>query len=135
MIDHVNVVMELAAEHSMLILAVVVGLVLVQWFSIQYLFLQNHFIRERLSRPHPDLKKISVYDERLQQLEGQISVLFEKQAEHQKELRDLERESLRSNKSQASAAQERTSSLESSFVSLGEINLKKRMDALRNRLV
>lgn len=129
-----NLAYQAFSTYQLLILAGLLALVLLQWVAIQWLFIQLHMAKEEVQKPHPDLVKIRAYESRLKLLEDQTDLIFEKLAEQKKEIQDIERESLQLFPSVGAAPQRESASIESSFVSMGEINLKKRLDALKSSL-
>jgi hypothetical protein len=110
-------------------------LVVVQWVAFQALLVHYHLYRKSQKKPRNDGIRFSMIERNLKFHAEQIEMIFEKLAELKKEMgdwaiQDLQRGGQRESKP-AQATGGLSSSVESSFVSLGEINLKRRIAALR----
>lgn len=120
------------ADHFSGYMSLALGLAfLFQWVAIQYLFIQNHFLKIEMKKPHPDLGRIRRYETQLSNLEGQLPLIFEKLAEHNQEIREMSLESKTAPQGTSARQENSSPSMESSYASMGEINLKKRLEAIK----
>ena len=110
----------------LLSISVVVAL---QFFAIQAFFIHYHLFRKGLKRPKPDALRFAQIEKSIAFQGEQIEKIFEKLADTRKEILEM----TPIEKPQA-PAEPRIQSFESSFLSLGEINLKKRLDNFRRNV-
>lgn len=107
-------------------ISVVVAL---QFFAIQAFFIHYHLFRKNLKRPKPDALRFAQIEKSIAFQGEQIEKLFEKLADTRKEI--FEMTPIAEPKSPVEPT---VQSFESSFLSLGEINLKKRLDNFRRNV-
>lgn len=122
--EYVQMALEWVSKNSLW-----VGLatfVFFQWVAFQLLLVHYHFFRMHLKRPKPDQQRFASIDSRLEFQDRQMDQIFEKMAELKKELREI---SLA--KGNITAQPE---SMESRFMSLGEMKLKQRLAEIKSKL-
>lgn len=111
---------------------IVLGIfVFVQWVALQGLLIHYHLFRKSLKRPRPDGIRFGVIERALSFHGEQFDRVYDRLAELKKEIQDLAREAAEQSSVRSNAANESRTSLEASYVSLGEMNLKKRLDSIR----
>jgi hypothetical protein len=104
-------------------------LVLIQFFAIQAFLVHYHLFRKSLQKPKPDSLRFAQIEKSIAFQSEQIEKLFDKIAETRKEILDL------TPMTKARGAPEpKTHSFESSFLSLGEINLKRRLESFQKNI-
>jgi len=102
-------------------------LVLVQWIVLQGLLFNYYYFRKGLKKPRPDGLRFAMIERALTLQMEQIERVFEKLAEFRKEISNI------SYKKESNASKESTlTSIEASLVSMGEMNLKKRIQEIKN---
>ena len=107
------------------VLVIVSALAIAQWIALQALLLHYHFFRQSLKRPQPSSQRFMVIEKTMEFQMSQIDKLFEKIVEMKKELnqRTMREETLVT-----------PESLESRFMTLGEMKLKQRLSEIKTRL-
>ncbi len=125
-VDITNALQELAVWASAHALWLGLAIfVFIQWLAFQGLLVHYHFFRESLRRPRPDLQRISTLEKTLEFQMSQMDTMFQKMAELKKELND------RARREDPILTPE---SLESRFMSLGEMKLKQRLSEIKAKL-
>jgi hypothetical protein len=105
---------------------VVLSIVVVtQWIGFQALLLHYHFFRQSLQKPRADATRFAVIERTMEFQMSQVDKLYEKVAELKKELnqKHLREEPMVT-----------PESLESRFMTLGEMKLKQRLSEIKTRL-
>lgn len=100
--------------------------VCVQWVALQALAIHYYLFRKNLKRPRPDRIRLATLERAVKFQEEQFERVFQKMAALREEVANVERASSRS-ASNADSAQ----SIENSFVTLGEMELQKRIRELQ----
>ena len=114
--------------HGMtVILAVVVFL---QWVGLQAFAIHYHFFRKSLKRPKPDQIRFSLIEKTMALQQEQLDRIYTKMAELNKELN----ETAARVRTPIQRVKEPTLSLDSTYASLGEMNLKKRIQEISNSM-
>lgn len=102
---------------------------LLQWVAFQAFVIHFQMFKTKVTRPRQDLKKIRQLERLIEFQSQQMEQVFEKYAALKKEINQVARESMQRSQWQAP---QRSESIESNFLSMGEINLKKRLESLKN---
>ena len=109
------------------------GLVLIQWVAFQALLIHYQMFRKSLKRPKTDGIRFSMIERNLAFYGEQIETLYEKVAETRKDMsawakEDIKRQGVGVRQSRGT---EGFTSVESTYASLGELNLKRRLASLK----
>lgn len=112
------------------------ALILIQWIAFQYFVVHYLYFKRSLKQPKPSESRFQQMEQRLQFQDEQIAMVYEKIAELREEQKRWASEDLKRGKSVVPDArtvnsQQSSPSIESSYVSLGEINLKRRINAIK----
>jgi hypothetical protein len=107
------------------VLAMLSALAVIQWIALQALLLHYHFFRQNFKRPKPSSQRFMVIEKTMEFQMSQIDKLFEKIAEMKKDLNQ------RTMREEPMVTPE---SLESRFMTLGEMKLKQRLSEIKTRL-
>ncbi|MDB5038166.1 MAG: hypothetical protein JWQ35_1694 [Bacteriovoracaceae bacterium] len=101
--------------------------VFIQWIAIQVIAIHYHFFRQSLKKPTPDGIRFQTIEKVLSFQAGHLDRVFGKLAEMNKDITQVaERKQVERIKSHATQAPD------SSFISMGEMNLKKRLNELKS---
>lgn len=109
--------------------------VLAQWIALQALAIHYYYFRKNLKQPRPDAQRLQKLEQLMDFSSGQFDLVFHKLGELRKEMSKWAATDVRNGtqtKMNASMSDQNSVSLESSMLSMGEINLKKRIDAIRS---
>jgi len=120
-----------SANWAFLILA---GLIFFQWVAFQALLIHYQLFRKSMKKPRTDGIRFSNIEKTLSFQAEQIELIFEKLASIKSEMADWARQEIKKGKPTKPATEEwkASPSVEASFVSLGEINLKRRLEAMKS---
>jgi hypothetical protein len=100
--------------------------VVIEWIAIQAILIHYHFFRESLKRPTPDGIRFSTIEKVMSLHASQMDRAFGKMSELSKEI-----SSLAERRPERMIAAPSTAASEPTVLSLGEMNLKKRLAELR----
>lgn len=100
-------------------------LVFIQWVALQAFFVHYTLFRESLKRPRPDQTRIIALEKTIAFQAEQLELVFSKLAEHHREMSKM-------NLREPSPRERNALSLESTFVSMGEMSLKKRIQEMKS---
>ncbi|TVQ76241.1 MAG: hypothetical protein EA369_10330 [Bradymonadales bacterium] len=114
------------AEHAILLL--MGAAIVIQWIGFQALLIHYHLFRTRVKKKKPDTNRVHQLEALVDFQNTRIEQIFEKYAALKKEMNGLEKESIRR---ESFTPVQSTESVEASFMSMGEINLKKRLESLK----
>jgi hypothetical protein len=100
--------------------------VFAQWIGLQAFAIHYHFFRKSLNRPKPDQVRFSLIEKTMALQQEQLDRIYSKMAELNKDLN----ETAARVKTPVQRVKEPTVSLESTYASIGELNLKKRIQEI-----
>ncbi len=100
--------------------------VFVQWIGLQAFAIHYHFFRKSLHRPKPDQIRFSLIEKTMALQQEQLDRIYSKMAELSKDLN----ETAARVKTPVQRVKEPTISLDSTYASIGELNLKKRIQEI-----
>lgn len=100
--------------------------VFAQWIGLQAFAIHYHFFRKSLNRPKPDQVRFSLIEKTMSLQQEQLDRIYSKMAELNKDLN----ETAARVKTPVQRVKEPTVSLESTYASIGELNLKKRIQEI-----
>lgn len=110
------------AEHGPMI--VLAGAVFVQWIALQALLIHYHLFRKSLKQPRPDGVRMDLIEKTVSIHNENMDMLFKKLAEVRREISLAQAQPVRT-------AKVESPSIETSFVTLGEMNLKRRLQEMK----
>lgn len=123
---------ELGIDQSHLILGIGI-FSLVQWFALQGLIVHYYIYRQNQKKPRPDGIRMNLIEKTVALQTEQTERIFEKLATLNREIDQLHVQLGRiSQRSPSAKDGGRAESLETAFVSLGEIALKKRLQEMQD---
>lgn len=108
------------------------SLIFIQWMALQAFAIHYYFFRRSVRRKRPEGLRIATLEKLVSFQSEQIERLYGQLADQKKELRDFMRERVSLVEEKKSAGQAPTHSMDSGYVSLGELNLKKKLEAMRS---
>ncbi len=108
------------------------AMVFIQWIGLQVLAVHYYNFKKSLRRPKPDQIRFNMIEKAVAFQHEQIESIFTKLSEFRKEVATV---GTMGDKMMAANATRKSQnegpSLESTYVSLGELNLKKRLSAMK----
>lgn len=110
-------------QHGPMIL--LTTLVVIQWIAFQVLLVHYHHFRKSMKKPRPEGLRIGLLEKTVKIQTENMDAIFRKLAELSKDIAIASAQSTRPTRSE-NAAQ----SLEGSLMTMGEMNLKKRLQQM-----
>jgi hypothetical protein len=122
----INVILQSVESSPVIWTLCIAGVVLIQWLVLQAFVAEYIVYRRNVKRPRPDGIRMGLMEKSIQLSTEQMETLFTRLASLEREIDSLHVKM--SKRVQPNAPQtHHTQSLEASVMSLGEMNLKKRI--------
>lgn len=108
--------------------------IFIQWIALQALMIHYHLFRKNLKRPRPDGIRLSMAEKTLALQSEQMERIFGKLAHLNREIDQLHERGSSATRAKTTSSQISTNtSVETAFASMGELNMKKRIQEMRAR--
>ena len=105
-------------------------MVITQWVGLQALAIHYYFFAKSLKRPKPDQIRFSIIEKTMALQQEQLDRIYTKMAELNKEINETSARV----KTPIQKVKETAVSLDSTYASMGEMNLKKRIQEISKAL-